>query len=956
MIRMIFSNSGWWLLLLIPAVILTFIPYFRISKKYRRTRNRIISLTLHLTALTLAIFALAGLRFVYEEDNDENEVILLVDVSDTGKEEAESRDACIQAILEEGSYDGFRIGVVTFGFTQEYAVPLTYEIDSIYELYLNAALPDTSATDIAAALNYTKTLFEHPATSKIVLISDGRETDESALEIIQTVAAQGTRIDTIHIASAYTQPDVQVTQVTYPETSIKVDEEFPLGISLWSTAEEEGVVVEIYEKSELIGVQTLNTVIGENRLSVDCSFSEDGLHELRVCVSGAEDSLENNNEYYSYYYLQRFKNVLVLESRDQSSDILSLLSEEDYEVTVKNISEIEVPEEANDTKDPESAEKALQTVIDELREYDQIILNNIADSDLPAGFDKALYSYVYDYGGGLFTAGGRDEDDNAHAYNRTDLYGTLLQEMLPVEAIEYTPPVGVMIIIDISGSMSSGSQEGMSYLWWAKQGAISCLEALTERDYVGVMTLDTTYGVVLPLTSVTQKLTIQRAIESIDGSGATNYTNALSRAGAALVSESRVSKRHIILVTDGAPGDEEEDYLSVVDRYYRNNGITVSAVGIGGGSAKLKNITDTGHGTLHIVEDLTKLQEEMREDLNAPAIKDLYQEPFNPIIADVLSPLLDGVSYGVDGSSRRVMTIELKGFYGVKLKQGTGGTAELVLMGDYEVPIYAQWSFGKGMVGSFMCDLTGDWSNEFMTDENGKRFLLNVVENLMPVEDISPKNIRIDTFTEDNYINKFNIITDLEEGEYLEGMIVRMNSSTETENVVSLNSVTESVERDTAIYVTEALTSENHYNRCSFVAKTGGIYKIVILKHDAEGNILDTLEFYKEFSYSEEYDTSIETEAIELELFMGTLASRGNGTMIEDPEIPWEVFADFVTVLDVEMDPTLAMIIIAMVLFLLDIAVRKFKFKWPHELIREYRRKKAEEGRKETGNAMFRGI
>ena len=41
-------------------------------------------------------------------------------------------------------------------------------------------------------------------------------------------------------------------------------------------------------------------------------------------------------------------------------------------------------------------------------------------------------------------------------------------------------------------------------------------------------------------------------------------------------------------------------------------------------------------------------------------------------------------------------------------------------------------------------------------------------------------------------------------------------------------------------------------------------------------------------------------------------------------------------------DPRLAFMITAMVLFLIDILVRKFKFKWPHEIIREYRAKKAE--------------
>jgi hypothetical protein len=39
-------------------------------------------------------------------------------------------------------------------------------------------------------------------------------------------------------------------------------------------------------------------------------------------------------------------------------------------------------------------------------------------------------------------------------------------------------------------------------------------------------------------------------------------------------------------------------------------------------------------------------------------------------------------------------------------------------------------------------------------------------------------------------------------------------------------------------------------------------------------------------------------------------------------------------------DPKIPFIIAALTLFLLDIAVRKFKFKWPHEIVRDYKAKK----------------
>ena len=42
-----------------------------------------------------------------------------------------------------------------------------------------------------------------------------------------------------------------------------------------------------------------------------------------------------------------------------------------------------------------------------------------------------------------------------------------------------------------------------------------------------------------------------------------------------------------------------------------------------------------------------------------------------------------------------------------------------------------------------------------------------------------------------------------------------------------------------------------------------------------------------------------------------------------------------------ETDPRVAFAIVIIVLFLLDVAVRKFKFKWPHEIVRERREAKS---------------
>ena len=49
-----FSNP-WCMLLIIPAILFTLVPYFRMNKRYRGTRNRITSMVLHVLIMVLAI-------------------------------------------------------------------------------------------------------------------------------------------------------------------------------------------------------------------------------------------------------------------------------------------------------------------------------------------------------------------------------------------------------------------------------------------------------------------------------------------------------------------------------------------------------------------------------------------------------------------------------------------------------------------------------------------------------------------------------------------------------------------------------------------------------------------------------------------------------------------------------------------------------------------------------------
>lgn len=956
----------WLLLLIIPAVLLILIPYFLLNKKYRRTRNRITSIILHTVVMVSAITMLAGLKFNYTVSNTTNEIILLVDVSDTQSYSADERDDFVKDIIATGGYNDFNVGVVTFGFNQVYAVPMTKDTDTIYQTYINAEKPDTSASDLEAAIKYAATLFNNPDSGKIVLITDGRETDENALNAIKYVTAQNTLLDVVYVPSSLDGQDVQVIGVELPDRRVSLDDECSVKLKVNSNATKTAEVT--MSDNGVASKQTVDITSGINVITFTHKFNAQGLHKLDFAVN-VTDRLEQNNQYSTYYNLLVKNNVLLVsrskDNLDESTVLNEILSKDNkYNVTLTYFGNENFPE-----------------TLDELRDYDQVILNNIANSDMTEGFDEILYSYVYDYGGGLLTVGGSDsgasessEDDvKAHAYQRTDMFGTTYQQMLPVEAINYTPPVGVMVLIDISGSMAGDAGDGTSKLTWARVGLQSAMEALSDRDYMGIVTMESTHSTVLGLTPRTHESTIKEAISRItETKGGTTYCSAYQAACIELAGNKSIEKRHIILISDGQIGaGEQKQFENLVDSYYKASGITLSVVMIGGSitsntsyeeglidgsitvtagedvasgvyeillravwlgndTAEVKgNPTETKEkrkaviGKLHASVDSKDIPTVLRNDIMAPEIKEVEYKKFNPIISNLMSPLLTGVRE-TEGEYIDKLKMSLTGFYGVKLRSN----AELILKGEYEVPIYAQWKFGHGMVGSFMIDLYGEFSEDFISNEKGQRFILNVVDNLMTLEDIRSNDISA-TLEEDNYINKVSLMTGLKDGQKIVGTI-SWTEGNETKTV-SLDQTADGTDK---VYVLSPLEATNNYSRFSFVVKRTGTYTITLQKVNEDGSKVnkDDCIIYKSFSFSEEYDELNRDTDADVEK-LKTVAENCKGSYIDDLKDVSAIFSTFITDIKRTYDPRVLFSILIIVLFLIEIAVRKFKFKWPHEII-----------------------
>ena len=428
--------------------------------------------------------------------------------------------------------------------------------------------------------------------------------------------------------------------------------------------------------------------------------------------SGTSDSSDSSDEPEEPEEPDAPGRILVFGKADESAALLSLLAESGK----------------YDAERADIADAAEYGTAEALGAYDEIILNNVAVREMPDGFQEILCSYVYDLGGGLLTAGGRDERGEPHAYNRDDIAGTVYEEILPVQAVNFEPPAGTVFVLDNSGSMGASGADGKSALDRAKEGISACLDALPAGDCVSVVTSDGTTAA--PLTNLGQAGgadVIKTVMNGIGFGGGTQIYAGLSEAAELLLSAEGVYARHVVLLTDGEIPDAAA-CVGLAEKYYRENGITFSAVGLGASSfysETLEMFAESGGGKFYAAEteDLFFL---LFDDLHSPELREFEYEPFFPEISDPLSPLFEDVNFMQEGD-RVLMTAQLGGFFGARAKEGS----EVVLSGPFGVPVYACRDFGAGKTGSFLCDLSGDWSAEFMADEGCRKFLLNAVGALI---------------------------------------------------------------------------------------------------------------------------------------------------------------------------------------------------------------------------------
>lgn len=677
------------LFLLIPAIAIIIIPFFLLPKVRRKNIRKILPVILHCIIAALVVLIAAGTRVV--TTTSEEVTALLIDLSDS-TDKVRDRILSDTSALQEAVGESSPVSIVVFADETVKAANLT-ELATLSDSPLFTA----DATNLAAAIEYTVSLLPKNKPKRIILLSDGRETDGDAAKTAEFYANLGVQIDSVFYDTSETEnPEVQVNNVTC-SGNIFLGDTVNFSLEVESNIDASVRIVVSDDGKAVIG-QNFDIKAGTSVFEFSDTPKNAGVHSYSFKVLTTTDTSHENDIVYSAVEVTGASKVLIIADKYTNSlKLQNLLRSNGHAATVVS---------------PDDAPKNLP----ELASYDEVILQNIDYNTLPENFGEMLNKYVADYGRSLLTLGG------TNTYMLGNMEGTVLEDMLPVSfsltEAETDRAVALMLVIDCSLSMSMNRSPNISM---AKQGAIKCLEAMSEADYVSVITFSRTAAVRAPLTAANEsnKQYLTRIISGLTTSSGTYYTEALKLAYKELL-KSNAPVKHVMFLSDGQPNDR--DYLDVIEEMAEDK-ITVSTIGLGYTSSQLLAMAEAGGGRYYYVSRADDLPDIMLSEAQQITIDSLRLGSFKALVngRDVLT---EGIV------EEEIPT--LSGYIAVKLKD----EATAPLISDEGYPIFAKHEYGKGIVATFTSDLAGYWSTHWLATDVGNELMERLVSTTLPKEHV----------------------------------------------------------------------------------------------------------------------------------------------------------------------------------------------------------------------------
>ncbi|MBC7773295.1 MAG: VWA domain-containing protein [Pyrinomonadaceae bacterium] len=351
-----------------------------------------------------------------------------------------------------------------------------------------------------------------------------------------------------------------------------------------------------------------------------------------------------------------------------------------------------------------------------LQAYDLIILANVPADATPRQTHAVLAAYVNELGGGLVMTGGRSSF-GAGGWKGTDLEAILPVRLdLPEKLI--SPAAAIVFVMDNSGSMNRtvmGSSRSQQKI--ANEGAAIAVQTLDKTDLVGVITFNTDYTVDIPLARNSDARASAEIIRSITPDGGTNLPPALEEAHRQLKAAT-ADVKYVIVLTDGRSSGT--DALPGMAAALLEDGIHVTTIGVGDQCdvKTLKAMAERGGGESHYVTDPNTLPRVFTKAVRVLRSPMVRESEFAPVMLATGSPLTQGLSGA------------LPNLGGINLSQArTDPTVTNAMVHPAGEPLLAHWNVGLGRVAAFTSDASR-WAREWIPTPTYRQFWTDLVRGV----------------------------------------------------------------------------------------------------------------------------------------------------------------------------------------------------------------------------------
>ncbi len=550
----------------------------------------------------------------------------------------------------------------------------------------------SAGSDLQAALQLAYGVFPHGYLKRVVLLSDGVETDGDLLAEVNRAKSFGAKLYSV----PYRRPapgEVALRDLKAPN-KVDIGEPFDVVAHVYASRKTKARA-RLYQGETLNGldgVRGLNLEPGENEVKFKSVVRVGGAVTYSLKLDQIQtDTFKENNGYSLTLDVPGRPQVLYIEGQpSRASYLLSALSAQQFDVDVR-------------------APAAFPGSMKELERYNFFILSDVPREAVSISSQQLVEQYLRDLGGGFLFAGGEA------GFGLGGWAHTTMERILPVrmdaERRKETPSVAMVLVIDRSGSMTGLPIE------MAKAACKATVSTLKGDDLIEIIAFDSAPTRYVKMQPARYRSRIQNEIARIQPGGGTEIFRSLDMAYQD-ISVVQARKKHVILLTDGNAATQGiRDLVSAMIA----ESITVTTVGLGNqvNGELLRMISDTGGGRYHQVPDPQSLPKIFTRETELIARQAAVEEWF-PVQQTAPADFLRGIAIN--------SAPLLHGYVATQLK---APPAQEILASDRGEPILARWRVGLGWSLAWTSDVKNMWAVDWLRWSGFSKFWGQLVREHM---------------------------------------------------------------------------------------------------------------------------------------------------------------------------------------------------------------------------------